>query len=67
MVRQEDVMGDKKGKKSGTEVKKGEDLSIQQATPSRALRPFEELDRLLDTLVPRGWLRPLRWERPWQP
>jgi len=57
-------MGDKRGKKSGMEVKKGEDLPIQQATPARALSPFAELDLLLDTLAPRGWLRPWRWEHP---
>ena len=34
---------------------------------ARALSPFEEMDRLferMESLVPRGWLRPLRWERP---
>lgn len=57
-------MGDKKAKKSDSDLKKAENLPIQQATPTRALSPFEELDRLLDTLVPRGWLRPWRWEHP---
>lgn len=53
-----------KPKKTGTEVKKAEELPVTQATPTRALSPFEELDRMFESLVPRGWLRPWRWERP---
>lgn len=37
---------------------------IQKATPAHALTPFEEMDRLFEGFFPRGWLRPLRWERP---
>lgn len=31
---------------------------------SRALSPFEEFDRMFDEFFNRGWMRPLRWERP---
>ena len=37
---------------------------IQKATPSRALSPFEEMDRFFEGFFPRGWMRPLRWEWP---
>jgi HSP20 family protein len=32
--------------------------------PARMLSPFEEMDRLLESAFPRGWLRPMRWEWP---
>jgi len=53
-----------KAKKSATELRMTEELPVQQAAPTRALSPFEELDRMFESLVPRGWLRPWRWERP---
>lgn len=31
---------------------------------SRALRPFEEIDRVFERLFDRGWLRPSQWENP---
>lgn len=37
---------------------------IQKAAPSRALSPFEEMDRMFENFFPRGWMRPLRWEMP---
>jgi HSP20 family protein len=37
---------------------------VQRVTPSRALSPFDEMDRMFDSFFPRGWLRPLRWEWP---
>jgi len=27
--------------------------------------PFEEVDRMFESILPRGWLLPFRWERPW--
>lgn len=36
---------------------------IQQA-PVRALSPFDEIERVFEHLMPRGWLRPLAWDRP---
>lgn len=41
-------------------VKKAE----AKPAPTRALSPFEEMDRLLEGFFPRGWLRPMRWEWP---
>jgi HSP20 family protein len=38
------------------------ELELTRAEAPRALRPFEELDRMFDYLLPRGWLRPFRWE-----
>ena len=43
-------------------VKKG--TEIQKAAPRRMVSPFEEMDRLFERLVPRGWLRPMGWEAP---
>jgi len=58
----------KEKSKSKTEVSTAK---TGQVTPSaasaRALSPFEEMDRLferMESLFPRGWMRPLRWERP---
>jgi HSP20 family protein len=35
--------------------------------PARVLSPFDEFERFFDQLAPRGWLSPLRWERPLMP
>lgn len=43
-------------------VKQG--TGIQKAVPTRMMSPFEEMDRLFERIVPRGWLRPLGWESP---
>ncbi len=55
-------------KKTGTEIKKSEEVPVRQATPMRALSPFEEMeermDRLFEGFLPRGWMRPFHWERP---
>jgi HSP20 family protein len=44
-------------------VSKGE---LQRA-PTRLMGPLEEMDRMFDEFFGRGWLRPLRWERPFAP
>jgi HSP20 family protein len=41
-------------------VSKGE----AQRVPARRLSPFEEMDRMFDEFMGRGWLRPSRWELP---
>jgi HSP20 family protein len=41
-----------------------ETKEIRKAEPTRALTPFEEIDRYFESLFPRGWLRPFRWEWP---
>lgn len=43
-------------------VRKG--TEIQKAAPRRMLSPFEEMDRLFERVLPRGWLRPMAWESP---
>jgi len=32
--------------------------------PAPTLSPFEEMERLFEGYLPRGWLRPYHWERP---
>ncbi len=47
--------------------KQGESKEMQSSQvvrPTRALSPFEEMDRLMESLFPRQWLRPFRWEMP---
>lgn len=36
---------------------------VQKAAPTRALRPFEEMDRLFDQFLRRNWMRP--WHLDW--
>jgi HSP20 family protein len=49
---------------SKTKVVKGE---VEKAVPARALSPFEEMDRMMESFFPRGWMRPFRWELPHWP
>ena len=37
---------------------------IQAAKPTRALSPFEEMDRWFENFFPRNWMRPFRTEWP---
>lgn len=46
-------------KEEGKEVARREEY-----IPSRAVTPFEEMDRLFESFFPRGWMRPFRMERP---
>jgi HSP20 family protein len=46
------------------EAQKEKGTEIQKAMPARALSPFDEMERMLEGFLPRGWLAPLRWERP---
>jgi HSP20 family protein len=41
-------------------VRKGE---VQKA-PARMPSPFDEMERMFEEVLGRGWLRPFRWERP---
>lgn len=43
------------------EEKKPQDM---QKAPARALSPFEEMDRMFDQYLRRGWMRPWRFEWP---
>ncbi|MGZ5094384.1 MAG: Hsp20/alpha crystallin family protein [Burkholderiales bacterium] len=44
------------------------EVPIKGTKPERGLAryvsPFEEYERFFDQLLPRGWLSPLRWDRP---
>lgn len=35
-----------------------------QKAPAGAMSPFDEIERLFEHLLPRGWPRPFAWERP---
>ena len=48
--------------KHDVSVRKG--TEIQKAAPRRMVTPFEEMDRLFERVLPRGWLRPWAWEAP---
>ena len=37
---------------------------IEKAGRAHLTRPLEEIERMVDTYFPRGWLRPLRWDWP---
>ena len=37
---------------------------IQKATPARVLSPFEEMERMFESIFPRRWPHPFGWERP---
>jgi HSP20 family protein len=50
--------------KEGKEVKVSKGRELEQVTPSRALNPFEEMERYFDEIVPRHWMRPFRWDWP---
>ena len=50
------------GKKEQTAAEKGQE--IQKATPAGLLGSFEEMDRLFDNFMRRGWMRPWRFEWP---
>jgi HSP20 family protein len=45
-------------------IKPEETKEVRRTEPTRALSPFEEMDRYFESLFPRGWLRPGRWEWP---
>lgn len=44
------------------EEKKGQEL--QKPAPARSLSPFEEMDRMFDQFMRRGWMRPWRFDWP---
>ncbi len=44
------------------ETTKGQE--VQKGSPARALSPFEEMDRMFDSFLRRGWMRPWRFEWP---
>jgi HSP20 family protein len=44
--------------------KKKETKEVQKAEPTRALSPFEEMERFFESRVPRDWFRPFHWPAP---
>lgn len=44
--------------------KKAAKTEVQKAQPTRALSPFEEMERLMENRFPRRWMRPFHWEWP---
>lgn len=40
------------------------DTEIEKVSPSRALSPMEEFDRMFDDFFSRGWMRPFRFGQP---
>ncbi|NCF27923.1 MAG: Hsp20 family protein [Gammaproteobacteria bacterium] len=50
------------------EVEGSKELEAHRTTPRRMFSPFGDMegqtDRLLESIFPRGWLRPFGWERP---
>lgn len=49
--------------KTNAPEEKTSELQPTASTP-RAMHPFEEMERLFDTMWPRLWQRPSRWEWP---
>lgn len=47
-----------------TEETKSAKTEVQKVEPARALSPFEEMDRLFDNFLTRGWFRPFQMEWP---
>ncbi len=38
--------------------------ALQKVSPMHTMRPFEEMERMMESFFPRGWLRQFLWERP---
>ena len=51
-------------KKTEKETKTESKQEIQKAQPVRALDPFEEMERLMESHFPRNWLRSSLWDFP---
>jgi HSP20 family protein len=43
---------------------KGDVAVTQSTSDSKALHPFEEMDRMFENLMARNWFRPFRWDMP---
>ena len=46
------------------EVSVRKDPEVQKAVPARMYSPLDEMDRLFERLLPRGWMRPMGWGTP---
>jgi HSP20 family protein len=45
-------------------VEEAKKQELQKAPPARAISPFEEMDRMFDQFMRRGWMRPWRFDWP---
>jgi HSP20 family protein len=54
-----------KGKKEAAKAGKGGEIT--RVTPTRALSPFDEMERMFDEFFPRSWMRPFRFAWPEMP
>jgi HSP20 family protein len=43
---------------------KRRDADLAKKEETKLLRPFEEMDRMFDNMLARGWLRPFSWDLP---
>lgn len=47
--------------KKAEEAKEGQAAPVERVTPSRALSPFEEMERAFEDYFPRGWIHRWGW------
>lgn len=52
------------GKKKAVASTKKAGPDAEKVAATRALSPFEEMDRFFDNFIHRGFMRPFRWELP---
>ena len=53
-----------KGESKGEVTRAKEPQAVERVRPSRALSPFEEMERMFEGFFPSSWMRPMRWEWP---
>jgi HSP20 family protein len=44
--------------------KKGQEIQVQRAAPTRALSTIEDIERMFDNFLRRGFMRPFHWDWP---
>ena len=44
--------------------KKGQEIQVQRAAPARALSTLEDIERMFDNFLRRGFMRPFHWDWP---
>ena len=54
---------DKTGRDKDVTVKHT-DADLAKKEESKLLRPFEEMDRMFENMLARGWMRPFSWDFP---
>ena len=51
-------------KKGEVSKKKGDEVPLERESSSRMLSPFEEMDRMMESFLPRRWMHPFHWDMP---